>query len=216
MNVFCITETWLSEFISDCEIIPSDFVLYRKDRPSRGGGVLIAINKSLYSTLVPSPSDIEVVTIKIGLSNAIVICCVYVPPDSTIVYVSSLVSYLTDIVSSFDKCILVGDFNFPDIDWSSLTGNSVSSNCFCEFVFDCNLTQHVMGATHVKGNILDLIITSPNIVIDEVTILSSHFSDHFIVSFIPLCSTSSVGKSTPGYAFDFTKADFNGMCSFLI
>ena len=70
--MFFITETWLSEIISDCEIIPSDFVLYRKDRPSRGGEVLIAINKSLYSTLLPSPS------VKIGLSNAIVICCVHV------------------------------------------------------------------------------------------------------------------------------------------
>ena len=87
--------------------------------------------------------------------------CMYVTPDSTIVYISCLVSYLTDIVSSFDKCILVGD-----IDWSSLTGTSVSSNCFCKFVFDCNLTQHVFGTTHVKGNILDLIITSPNIDIE--------------------------------------------------
>ena len=43
-NVLCITETWLSDHISDGEILPSDFVLYRKDRPSRGGGVLIAIN----------------------------------------------------------------------------------------------------------------------------------------------------------------------------
>ena len=78
--MFCITETWFSEFISGGEIIPSDFVLYRKDRPSRGGGVLITINKSLYSTLVPSPSDIEVVTIKIGLSNAFAVCTSLLTP----------------------------------------------------------------------------------------------------------------------------------------
>ena len=30
---------------------------------------------------------------------------------------------------------------------------------FCEFVFDCNLFQHNMVPAHVKGNILDLVLT---------------------------------------------------------
>ena len=103
-----ITVTWLSDYISDCEIPPSDFVLYRKDRPSRGGWVLIAIKQSLYCSLIPSPSDIEVVSIKLGLTKEIVICCVYVPPDSSpAYYVSSLVSYLTSLISSFKRCILL-------------------------------------------------------------------------------------------------------------
>ena len=66
-NVFCITETWLSDKISDGEILPSGFVLYRCDRPSRGGGVLIAVHKSLPSTLIPSPYDLEVVVVKLTM-----------------------------------------------------------------------------------------------------------------------------------------------------
>ena len=42
--MFCITETWLSSTVLDNEILPSNFSLYRKDRESRGGGVLIAVN----------------------------------------------------------------------------------------------------------------------------------------------------------------------------
>ena len=219
-NVLCITETWLSDHISDGEILPSDFVLYRKDRPSRGRGVLIAINKLMYSSLIFSPLDLEVVSVRIGTSNEFVICCVYIPPDSNASYVSSMVNYLTEIVSSFTKCIFVGDFNFPDIDWSSLIGISTSSNYFCEFVFDCNLTQHVSEPTHVKGNILDLVLTSPDVAIDQLSINNSpfiaNFSDHFSISFTPLCSISFAGNSKPGYVFDFSKANFNSICNFLL
>ena len=78
-HVFCITETWLSDKISDSEILLSSFVLYCCDRPSCGGGVLIAVHKSLPSTLIPSPSDLEVVVVKLCLDNDFVICCVYDP-----------------------------------------------------------------------------------------------------------------------------------------
>ena len=88
-NVFCITETWLSEKSSDDEILPSSFVLYRCDRPFCGGEALIAVHKSLPSTLISSPSDLEVVVVKLGLVNEIVICCVYVPPDCIFVYLIS-------------------------------------------------------------------------------------------------------------------------------
>ena len=51
-----------------------------------------------------------------------------------LIFVSSLLSYLTYLVSPFEQCIIVEDFNFPDI---NLTGCSSLSNSFCEFVFDC-------------------------------------------------------------------------------
>ena len=98
---FCITETWLSDFISNGEILPSGFVIHRKDRPSRGGGVLVA---SLYSSSVCSPSNLEIVSVKMDQSSDHVICCIYVPPDSPLSYVSSLVLCLSDLVSSFSKC----------------------------------------------------------------------------------------------------------------
>ena len=218
-NVFCITETWLSDYISDGEILPSDFVLYRKDRPSHGGGVLIAVNDSMHSSIIPSPIDLEVVSIKLGMTDFLVICCVYVPPACNDMYVSSLVKYLTGIVSSFQKCVFVGDFNFPDIDWSCLIGSCTLSNNFCEFVFDCNLIQHVTESTHISGNVLDLVLTSHDVTIDQLSINSSPgsvFSDHFIISFISVNSRSYANKSKPGYVFDFSKANFSLISDFLL
>ena len=218
-NVFCVTETWLSNYIYDCEILPTDFVLYRKDRPSRGGGVLIAVKSSFHSSLIPSPSDVEVISVKLGSDQDFILCSVYVPPYSTDIYVSSLLSYLINLVSSFERCVIVGDFNFPDINWSSLTGSSSLSNSFCEFVFDCNLTQHVMHPTHVRGNILDLVFTSSHVDVEQLSIHTSSkisFSDHFIISFIP--HSHMVSPATPrlGYIFDYSNADFDSICSFLM
>ena len=149
--ILCVTETWLSDFISDGEFLSVDFVLYCKDRPTRGGGVLVATKNSLTSSIIVSPSELKVVSVKIGLGNDLALCCVYVPPESSASYVTSLVHFLTYLASSSNKCIIVGDFNFPDIDWPTLMGTSIPSNCFCNFVFDSNLTQHISEPTHLKG-----------------------------------------------------------------
>ena len=42
-DVLCLTETWLSESPYNSEIIPLGFTMYRKDRATRGGGVLVAV-----------------------------------------------------------------------------------------------------------------------------------------------------------------------------
>ena len=78
-NVYCITETWLKDDIYDNEILPAEYTLYRKDRSSRGGGVLIAVNNIISSNLISSPSDLELVAINLNLKNdSITICTVYI------------------------------------------------------------------------------------------------------------------------------------------
>ena len=177
---------------------------------------MIAVKSSPFTSLISSPSDLEVVCIKIDISSdTLVICCVYVPPDSSLSYVSSLVKFLSEITSSFNCCIILGDFNFPDIDWSALMGTSLQSNCFCNFVFDCNLTH----PTHVKGNLLDLVLTSPSVYINSLTVHPSSvidFSDHFAVSFSVGCNVSSTALSSPGYVFDFCNADYESITNQLL
>ena len=77
--------------------------------------MLIAIRDFLPSSFISSPSDLEIVSIKIGQGYGLVFCCIYVPPESSLSYISSLVHFLTDLSSSFSKIIIVGDFNFPGL-----------------------------------------------------------------------------------------------------
>ena len=90
-------------------------------------------------------------------------------------YLTSLFTYLSDLTCSPNHCLNVGDFNFPDICWSSFTGSSVLS----------------VEPTHVKGNILDLVLSSDRVNVDGLNIFRSVFihSDHFIVSFSGHCDT---------------------------
>ena len=50
-DIICVTETWLSHFVYNNEILPSAFSVYGRDRASRGGGVMIVISDSVPSKL---------------------------------------------------------------------------------------------------------------------------------------------------------------------
>ena len=63
----------------------------------------------------------------------------------------------------------MGDFNYPDIDWSISYGGSVNSQRFVDCVDEGFLTQHVDGTCN--GAILDLVITNEPEMIDCVTVL---------------------------------------------
>ena len=65
-EIVCITETWLSDAVFDNEIIPKNYSIYRKDRKSRGGGVLIAISDSISFNLIPSPNTLELIAVSIN------------------------------------------------------------------------------------------------------------------------------------------------------
>ena len=62
-NVSCICESWLTSSIYDHEVIFSDFVLYRNDWESRGGGVFIAVHNSIPSSLVSAPPNLEIISL---------------------------------------------------------------------------------------------------------------------------------------------------------
>ena len=81
-DVICITKTWLTNFIYDKEILPKVYTLYRKNRVTRGGGVLIAVNMWLSIILETDFSScflsncVELVWsfIKRTILHAIIIC----------------------------------------------------------------------------------------------------------------------------------------------
>lgn len=51
-NIITISETWLHSKISDYEIKIVDYVLYRSDRASRGGGVATYVSVNLVSECI--------------------------------------------------------------------------------------------------------------------------------------------------------------------
>ena len=169
--------------------------------------------------MVYSPSNLEIFCVQIELTSPFHLCTVYVPPNSDLSYLESVRDFFTiNILSSCIPCIIVGDFNLPNICWSSLTGSSGMGASFCEFVFNWNLTQHVSVPTHIKGNILDLVLTSDNIQISDLSFNhpgSIINSDHFLISFNFNCEGPQSVVNKIRYVLHYTKADWDGLCSHL-
>ena len=70
--------------------------------------------------IIPSPVDIEVVSVNLLVQHSVKLYLVYNPPNSGKIYQQKLVSFLSDIMQSYNNIVILGDFNALDIDWSTL------------------------------------------------------------------------------------------------
>ena len=100
--------------IYDSEIIPSNYTIYRNDRNTRGGGILIAISDNIPSKLYIKDDSIEAQTVKLLTNPPTLLCCIYIPPNCSTDYYDQTLQYLSLLPSDSDL-VIVGDFNCPDI-----------------------------------------------------------------------------------------------------
>ena len=79
--------------------------------------------------------------------------------------------------------VIIGDINFPDIDWETGTAGS-KGRAFYETTAEMFMEQHVGEATHRSGNLLDLILCDQeNMVTEVATEGRIGKSDHDVVVF---------------------------------
>ena len=94
----------------------------------------------------------------------------------------------------YKNIIIVGDFNHPTIKWDELHTQKEGLN-FLNLTVDCFLTQHVSEPTRGR-NILDLVLSKPEQLIEEVTITEPlGTSDHDTVDFkVPVRTNEETWK----------------------
>jgi len=73
----CFTETWLSDSFYNNEIFPSGFSVYRKDRSSKGGGVMMAVRDSISVSFSPSPNELEVVSVVVSTPQPVTVLSIF-------------------------------------------------------------------------------------------------------------------------------------------
>ena len=180
--------------------------------------MLLAIKNSIPCTLLPSPSHLEVISVLIDNVSSTVFCVVYCPPNCSTGYCDDLILYLRDITNRHGSIVIMGDFNAPDIDWLTLSGESQYCLSLCDLVFDFELSQVVQVPTHNKGNILDIVLTSIPEAISNVnaTPITSFNTDHlavmFQVSHLLDVSPTILSKQV----YDYSKADWPGLVDHLL
>ena len=222
--IIAITETWLNSCITNAQVHIPGYDLIRCDRPLRkGGGVLLYLADDLPFL------NVEMLTDKV--SQAIACTCetsktiiinVYRPPDAdnsnTKKLIRFLQKYLSDVNENDDyDVMLLGDFNLPNIDW---TTTSVESGCstitneaasaLLDFMGTNFLNQHVTAATR-KDNILDLCISNNSSMIQDIDVIDTPLSDHRIIEILlqdhPAYRPVSAAKIFEEHSFRNLKLD---------
>ena len=185
IQILGLTETWLNdeETYIPRDICPNGFTILRADRSGRpGGGVAILCNDS-YKPKVINCNDYSsfehiFAQFQEG-SNVLRFLVIYRPPGSTSdEFITEFASLLENIALSGAPLVICGDFNIHcDIQ------NNKFTKQFHEALHAFGLTQHVQEKTHVKGHILDLLISRDrdSLEISKVSV-DDLISDHNLVS----------------------------------
>ena len=133
------------------------------------------------------PVDIEAVTIQLSFSIPVFVCVLYIPPQSSYEYYKKCFKYISNLSNQHMPLIIAGNFNLPEIDWSTLAGGSAVANELCTIIFEPDLLQHIDQPTHIQGNMLDLILLGSGDLVHSLKVLPNHQtliqSDHYIITF---------------------------------
>ena len=210
-----ITETWAHSAIADAELALEGYRMYREDRldthNGRGGGVILYVADYLSSTIRGDLGEV-----KKGIS---VWCDIYQGENSAncttvgVIYRSpngdmdenNLVCKLIEKAAN-GHVVIMGDFNYPDIDWNLLSAGNVGRK-FLNQVQDSFLFQHVDFPTR-ENNILDLVLSSEEGMISNLARNGKlGASDHDILDF-NLCTKVTI-KHNPKVRPNFHKANWD-------
>ena len=191
-----------------------------KDTPTgAGGGIILYVLDSLTAVACHQLNDADVESsvwclIQLESSeNLLVGLCYMSPNTSTEKNDEKLRRQIAKIrdVQNVSHLLLMGDFNFPEIDWinNRVKGSQESEpQRFYDLLQDEFLVQHVCKPTRVRGNqkpsLIDLVISKDENMIDEIQHLAPlGSSDHegLTWTYVTHSSvrTAKEGSSSPNY-----------------
>ena len=202
ISICCLSETFL---MSDEQFELKNFSLIRSDRPSRSGGVAIALKKNInYKKLnvISSYDSIEICGCEVYTSSeTLTILSVYLPPNCNL-----SVRHLNSVLSglSCSSIIVCGDFNAHHINWGCSDTNARGRKVL-EFIENEDFVLLNDGSPTYLGQSLssiDLTFCSANVslIADWSTKKETLGSTHCIIEIslnICLSSKSLVTHSVP-------------------
>ena len=151
----------------------------------RGVGIYVSENLLCHQIHFDNSNFEEQIWIKLFLkgSDSLLIGCMYRSPSSD-KYTSTLaLCNLLSSIHGYFHVLICGDFNYPNINWSTLSCNTTYSQMFLDTIHDHCLFQHITEPTHYRpntvANTLDLVFTNEDGMINSVEYLPGiGSSDH--------------------------------------
>ena len=121
-------------------------------------------------------SDFELLVVKLtSLSPPIIVASIYRPPGAvTPAFRVSLANLFDQLQLSGMQFIVCGDVNCPGTSDVTLDASTL------DLLHNYGLIQHVKEATHISGNLLDVIVTTDDDaqLVSHVFVEPAYFSDH--------------------------------------
>jgi len=216
IDILLITETWLSSSYSSSLLTDlRNFSVLRKDRLSAGGGVCAIVRSGIDFVLVdisPEFNDLELLVfdvLGVHIKYRFVLC--YRPPSSGIDDLCLLTKAIDCLCISDASVILCGDFNLPQINWSSPDTHNFSdlSSSFIDCMQENALVQYVVEATR-GNNILDLVFSNDPFLVHDVKVnMPLSTSDHNTVDFkLNFCNTIFLNNNDKVFT-DYSAVDWD-------
>ncbi len=127
----------------------------------------------------------EAQLMKIDLHPPVICALIYRPPGYNKNFLDEFYEFLSVVIPSADRILIVGDFNIH----VCCSGKPMAKE-FLNLVDSFNLCQYVSKPTHVHGHILDLVF-SLGISIEDICVEETAISDHMPIRFNLSSSTNA-------------------------
>ncbi|RWR98659.1 uncharacterized protein B4U79_18807 [Dinothrombium tinctorium] len=180
MDVFVINETWLNPN-DDLNDFSENFNIYRKDRITHGGGVLVAVHNNYNSYEIKDFNELQSEIIGVGIiynKIKILITTIYIPPQTSkpFEHLKTLIKVILKL--NYDHVFVYGDWNIDFLEQSKYVNdiiNFMQTHGFCicinEPTYPANDSKKLYDVFTYKKHPLFLIFQ--NLVITLLYILFS-------------------------------------------
>ena len=154
-DIITISETWLTNNVSDDDINLDGYTLHRRDRETRGGGVRAYVHCSLpckrRSDL--ENRDMEIMWLEIRCPRPMLIAVVYRAPGMSRTSAINYINNFHDCVkTALDTCphslYILGDFNDRCTEWESTHTDSELKQDLLNCTTSLGLYQQINEATY--------------------------------------------------------------------
>lgn len=185
----------------------------------RGSVLYVKSSFNSYEVNMKKSSEASVwCTVKLKGKDKLLVGLVYRSPNSTDLQDEQLRGMIKEAVQKGHSHIMImGDFNYPEIDWKSETSSATNGHSSHDFLAGCKdsfLFQHVQQPTRYRAeqtaNVLDLLFTNEEGMIEEV-----HYghpvgsSDHLLLDWSFKCYTVRQSRTFRRYQYD--RGDYEEM-----
>ena len=221
-DIIAISESWTHGDITSAMLNVKGYdVVGRNDRTDtlqgRGGGVLLYSRLSnLYEETDDRPEQVvHAILSNQEKSSDIHLHVIYRSPNSSMEVIENVNRY---VENAPDNSILIGDFNYPEINWSTLSSTQAPGQLFLDTVNDKFLSQHVDFPTNltpqpngrVTATTIDLVLSDNDNLIASVKPVGHLGASHHVMMMVEIVIPTQ-SNDTIELVPDYGKANFQEM-----